>query len=70
MKANFAPYLPQILPGVLNSASLSPSMGIAGGEALADLNDVLTELRTKESTEGEKKTSVNTDETEEKDVAI
>jgi len=41
MKANFAPYLKDVLPGVFSSATLNPSMGIAGSDKLLSLTDVL-----------------------------
>lgn len=49
-------------------ALLNPEMGISGQEALADLSDVLNEIRPEEA--NEKKTNIVTDEIEEKDVAI
>ncbi len=49
-------------------ALLKPEMGIGAGDALADLSDVLKEIRPDENTE--KKTNIVTDEIEEKDVAI
>lgn len=71
MKGDFAPYLGELLPSIFAMANLKPTMGIAGQEALNDLNDVINELQT-ETPEGniESKLNVNTDETEEKDVAI
>jgi len=71
MKGDFAPYLGELLPSIFAMANLKPTMGIAGQEALVDLNDVINELQT-ETPEGtiESKLNVNTDETEEKDVAI
>ncbi len=68
MKAKFAPYLKDVLPAVFSMATLCPEMGIAGQDTLADLNDVITELRPADG--AAKKVNVNTDETEEKDVAI
>jgi hypothetical protein len=49
-------------------ALLNPEMGISGQDALADLSDVLKEIKPAEASE--KKVNVVTDETEEKDVAI
>ena len=45
MMADFAPYLKDVLPGVFNSATLNPSMGIAGSDALHSLTDVLQEIK-------------------------
>ena len=68
MKANFAPYLKSVLPSIFSMALLNPEMGIGSGDALADLSDVLKEIRPDEN--NEKKTNIVTDEIEEKDVAI
>jgi hypothetical protein len=73
MKEDFAPYLKDVIPPILKMASLQPSMGVAGGDALAKLVDVLAEVQpvAKEGeTEGEKKVSVHTDEIDEKDTAL
>jgi hypothetical protein len=45
MKEKFAPYLKDVLPSVFSMANLNPEMGISGQDALADLADVITELR-------------------------
>jgi hypothetical protein len=68
MQADFAPYLKDVLPSIFSMALLNPEMGISGQEALADLSDVLNEIKPADATE--KKININTDETEEKDVAI
>lgn len=68
MKANFAPYLKDVLPSIFSMALLNPEMGISGGNALGDLSDLLKEIRPDEN--NEKKTNIVTDEIEEKDVAI
>jgi hypothetical protein len=68
MKTKFAPYLKDVLPSIFSMALLNPEMGISGQEALADLSDVLNEIRPEEA--NEKKTNIVTDEIEEKDVAI
>ena len=70
MKAEFAPYLPQILPGIFNMATLKPEMGIAGEQALAELTDVLREVTPGKASDEEKTTNVVTDEIEEKDIGI
>ena len=68
MKEDFGPYLPSILPGVFSMATLNPEMGVAGTEAVANLTDVLREIKSDPS--GEKGVNIVTDEIEEKDVAI
>lgn len=70
MKADFAPYLKDVLPGVFSSATLNPSMGIAGSDALHSLTDVLSEIKPDAGKESEDKMNVVTDEIDEKDVAI
>mmetsp|Transcript_19732 Transcript_19732/g.24345 ORF Transcript_19732/g.24345 Transcript_19732/m.24345 type:complete len:515 (+) Transcript_19732:1395-2939(+) len=70
MKAEFAPYLPRVLPSLLQMAALNPEMGISGQEQLADLTDVLKEVTPAGAGEGEKGMNVVTDEIEEKDVAL
>lgn len=73
MKKDFAPYLADVLPPIFAVANLKPTMGIAGSDAVGDLNDVVKELQSKPACEHdhqEKKGHVHTDETEEKDVAL
>lgn len=70
MKGEFAPYLKDVLPTIFTVASLNPTMGISGSEGVADLNDVINELKTEPLSGEGAKLNVNTDETEEKDVAI
>jgi uncharacterized protein YoxC len=70
MKAEFAPYLKDVLPGVFSSATLNPSMGIAGSDALHSLTDVLSEIKPEAGKESDEKMNVVTDEIDEKDVAI
>lgn len=67
MKGDFAPFLNEIMPPILSTASLKPTMGIEGTGA-AELTDVLNEI--KPEGQGEKKTNVMTDEIDEKDTAI
>ena len=69
MKAEFGPYLNQVLPSVLSMAALEPAMGVQGNDEVAALTDVLNEV-TPASGEGGKTANVMTDEIEEKDVAI
>jgi hypothetical protein len=68
MKEKFAPYLNEILPGVLQMAALNPEMGVSGGDKLAQMTDVLSEMHG----ESGESTKINlvTSEIEEKDVAI
>lgn len=68
MKGSFAKYLPHVLPSIFNMATLQPQMGVSGQEALANLSDVMNEIKPEDGTG--KKTSVVTDETEEKETAI
>jgi hypothetical protein len=70
MQADFAPYLKDVLPGIFSSATLNPTMGIAGTEALASLTDVLQEIKPDKDKEEDKNLNVVTDEIDEKDVAI
>lgn len=71
MQAEFAPYLKDVLPGVFNSATLTPAMGISGSDALASLQDVLHEIKPESNKNAEEKNlNVVTDEIDEKDVAI
>lgn len=67
MKQRFAPYLKEILPSILQMASLKPEMGIEGSGA-AELEDVMNEIKPDAS--GDKKMNIMTDEIEEKDTAI
>lgn len=70
MKAEFAPYLKDVLPGVFNSATLNPSIGFAGSDALHSLTDVLAEIKPEAGKSGDEKLNFNTDEIEEKHIAI
>lgn len=49
-------------------AALNPEMGVSGGDKLANIVDVLSEVTNAEP--GAAKINVHTDEIEEKDVAI
>ena len=68
MKEQFGPFLPAILPGVFSMATLNSEMGVSGTEAVANLTDVLREVKADAS--GDKAINIVTDEIEEKDVAI
>lgn len=66
MKTDFTPYLVEILPGILQMATLKAEMGIAGsGEA--ELTDVLDEIKPDDKG---KRTNIMNDDIEEKDSAI
>lgn len=68
MKAKFSKYLPYVLPSIFSMATLNPQMGVQGDDALHSLSDVLNEIKPLDNSE--KKTSIVTDEIEEKEVAI
>lgn len=51
-------------------ATFNPEMSIQGNETAGDLIDVLSEVKPTDSTEDKHKFNINTDEIEEKDVAI
>lgn len=66
MKGDFAPYLAQILPSILQMASLKPEMGVGASGATAELTDVLNEIKPDDG----KKLNLMNDDIEEKDSAI
>lgn len=68
MKGAFSKYLPHVLPSIFNMATLQPKMGVQGQDAVFELNDVLNEIKPEDKKET--KTSIVTDEIEEKEVAI
>lgn len=68
MKGKFAQYLPHVLPSIFSMATLNPQMGVSGQDAFHALSDVLNEIKPQDSEL--KKTSIVTDEIEEKEVAI
>jgi hypothetical protein len=51
-------------------ATLSPEMSISGTTAIGDINDLLSEVKPDTNDDKDKKMNINTDEIEEKDVAI
>lgn len=61
MKQEFAPFLPRVLPGIFNMATLNPEMGISGAVDLAELTDVLKEVTPSTGATEEKKIQVVTD---------
>ena len=68
MGPEFGPYLPAVIPSLFQMAALNPEMSISGSARVGDIVDVLSEVKPDNSEE--KKINVNTDEIEEKDVAI
>jgi len=68
MKDKFAKYLPFVLPSIFSMATLNPQMGVAGQADIHALSDVLNEIKPENA--DNKKTSIVTDEIEEKEVAI
>lgn len=67
LKKDFTPFLPQVVPSLFKMATLTLETGVAGANEQASLADVLQEAT--EKGDG-LKLNINTDETEEKDVAI
>jgi hypothetical protein len=51
-------------------ATLNPEMSISGTTAIGDITDLLSEIKPDTSDDKEKRMNINTDEIEEKDVAI
>jgi len=70
MKQKFAPYLKDVLPSIFSMATLNPEMGISGMDHLANLSDIIAEIKPTTKEGEEKQLNVVTDEIEEKDVAI
>jgi hypothetical protein len=68
MKKEFSPFLSLVIPSLFQMATLNPEMSIQGYEQKGDLVDVLSEI--KPADKSDKQININTDETEEKDVAI
>lgn len=65
MEQDFAPYLPQIIPPLLNQSALKPSVGVSGEEG--DILSFLSEVRV--GPEGNT-IGIKSDELEDKNVAI
>lgn len=71
MKKDFTPYLPSVIPSLFQMATLNPEMSIQGVTTGGDLVDLLNEVKPDtEKGKAETTININTDETEEKDVAI
>lgn len=68
MQEEFAPYLDQIMPNILQISLLQPKLGIDGNEG--DIEDMLKEIRTEDKDGNSKKININSDELEDKDTAI
>jgi hypothetical protein len=68
MGQEFGPYLPSVIPSLFQMATLSPEMSISGSGVTGDIVDVLSEV--KPDDDKTSRINVNTDEMEEKDVAI
>lgn len=69
MKKDFAPYLSVVLPSLFQMATLNPEMSIQGNTAVADISDVLHEVKPEQAT-SKHQFNITTDEIEEKDVGI
>lgn len=70
MGVEFGQYLQFVIPSLFQMATLNPEMSISGTTAIGDISDVLSEIKPESSDDKEKKININTDEIEEKDVAI
>lgn len=69
MGVEFGPYLQLVIPSLFQMATLNPEMSIQGTEGAGDIVDVLSEVKPEEA-DKHKNININTDEIEEKDVAI
>jgi hypothetical protein len=70
MGTEFAPYLPSVIPSLFAMATLNPEMSIQGSTNVGDIVDVLSEVKPDTEDDKAKHININTDEIEEKDVAI
>lgn len=71
MGVEFGPYLQNVIPSLFQMATLNPEMSIQGSTITGDIGDVLNEIKPAGATDDkEKHLNINTDEIEEKDVAI
>lgn len=70
MGAEFSPFLQSVIPSLFAMATLNPEMSIQGSTNAGDIVDVLSEVKPASSDEKGKHININTDELEEKDVAI
>jgi hypothetical protein len=70
MGREFAPYLESVIPSLFAMATLNPEMSIQGSLNAGNIVDVLSEVKPVSADEKGTHINVNTDELEEKDVAI
>lgn len=70
MGKEFAPYLESVIPSLFAMATLNPEMSIQGSINVGDIVDVLNEVKPDTTDDKAKHININTDEMEEKDVAI
>jgi len=70
MGVEFAPYLEGVVPSLFAMATLNPEMSISGSAAVGTIVDVLSEVKPENVDDKSKHMNINTDEIEEKDVAI
>jgi hypothetical protein len=70
MGKDFAPYLENVIPSLFAMATLNPEMSIQGSTNVGDIVDVLSEVKPDTTDDKGKHININTDEIEEKDVAI
>jgi len=68
LKKDFVVFLPRVIPSLFALATLNPETGVQGFLTSASITDVLQEAST--NIDSTTKININTDETEEKDVAI
>jgi hypothetical protein len=70
MKKDFTPFLPRVVPSLFQLATLNPETGVSGAATEDSLADVLSEVKNQPGAGETSRININTDETEEKDVAI
>lgn len=70
MGVEFGPYLPSVIPSLFQMATLNPEMSIQGLTNAGDIADMLSEVKPQDTADKTNKININTDEIEEKDVAI
>lgn len=70
MGVEFGDYLNLVIPSLFQMATLNPEMAIAGQDHGGDIVDVLSEVKPDDTQDKQSKININTDELEEKDVAI
>lgn len=70
MGVEFGPYLPGVIPSLFQMATLNPEMSISGSARVGDIADVLSEVKPDDTADKHSRININTDEIEEKDVAI